>query len=41
VAVVPTGSDLAAVRARLVEAGCQPLDVALDGRGVDLRADPA
>lgn len=37
VAVVPAAADLAAVRARLVAAGGQPLAIRLDDRGVDTR----
>lgn len=39
VAVVPAAADEAAVRAALVENGCQNLDLHVDGSGVDLRPD--
>lgn len=39
VAVVPATADEAAVRAALVENGCQILELRVDERGVDLRPD--
>jgi phosphomevalonate kinase len=39
VAVIPATVDGTVVTRLLIEAGCQPLRIALDDTGVDLRAD--
>jgi phosphomevalonate kinase len=41
IAVIPASEDVSAATWALIEAGCRPLPLALDDRGVDLRPDAA